>query len=222
MKEDSKGGIWIATEGGGVNYLDRKTKSFIEYKHSNQSNSLASNTIQALYLDEKNQILWIGTLKGGLDKLNLKTQKFTNYRHVPGQKNTLINDIIRKIIPYKGNLLLATHNGIGLFNPETGECTKLLTDSKLNNRQIIDMHLDKHNNLWFSYYLGLVKYNIATHKRDEYFVPNTSEKVIGSNLINVLFEDKKGIYGLVLPETGYFYTNLKRIHSNRSTHKTQI
>ena len=54
------------------------------------------------------------------------------------------------------------------------------------------MHLDKHNNLWFSYYLGLVKYNIATHKRDEYFVPNTSEKVIGSNLINVLFEDKKG------------------------------
>ena len=68
MKEDSKGGIWIATEGGGVNYLDRKTKSFIEYKHSNQSNSLASNTIQALYLDEKNQILWIGTLKGGLDK----------------------------------------------------------------------------------------------------------------------------------------------------------
>ena len=192
MKEDSKGGIWIATEGGGVNYLDRKTKSFIEYKHSNQSNSLASNTIQALYLDEKNQILWIGTLKGGLDKLNLKTQKFTNYRHVPGQKNTLINDIIRKIIPYKGNLLLATHNGIGLFNPETGECTKLLTDSKLNNRQIIDMHLDKHNNLWFSCYLGLVKYNISTHKRDEYFVPNTSEKVIGSNLINVLFEDKKG------------------------------
>ena len=57
MKEDSKGGIWIATEGGGVNYLDRKTKSFIEYKHSNQSNSLASNTIQALYLDEKNQIV---------------------------------------------------------------------------------------------------------------------------------------------------------------------
>ena len=94
MKEDSKGGIWIATEGGGVNYLDRKTKSFIEYKHSNQSNSLASNTIQALYLDEKNQILWIGTLKGGLDKLNLKTQKFTNYRHVPGQKNTLINDCL--------------------------------------------------------------------------------------------------------------------------------
>ena len=108
-----------------------------------------------------------------MDKLDLKTQKFTNYRHIPGKENTLINDIVRKIIPYKGNLLLATHDGIGLFNPQTGECTKLLMDSKLNNRQIIDMHLDKHDNLWFSYYRGLVKYNIETHKRDEYFVPNT-------------------------------------------------
>lgn len=192
MKEDSKGGIWIATEGGGVNYLDRKTKTFIEYKHDSNRNSLASNTVQALYPDENNHTLWLGTLKGGLDKLDLKTHKFTNYRHVPGKEKTLINNIIRKIIPYKGNLLLATHNGIGLFSPQTGECTKLLMDRRLNNRQIIDMLLDKNNNLWFSYSLGLVKYNLESHKWNEYFVPNTSERVIGNNLINVLFEDKKG------------------------------
>lgn len=192
MKEDSKGGIWIATEGGGVNYLNRKTKTFIEYRHDNTKNSLASNTVQALYLDEHKHTLWLGTLKGGMDKLDLKTQKFSNYRHIPHKEKTLINNIVRKIIPYKGNLLLATHNGIGLFNPQTEECTKLLTDSKLNNRQIIDMLLDKHNNLWFSYSLGLIKYNLETHKRTEYFVPNTSEQVTGRNLINVLFEDKKG------------------------------
>lgn len=192
MKEDSKGGIWIATEGGGVNYLNRKTKTFIEYRHDNTKNSLASNTVQSLYLDEHNHTLWLGTLKGGMDKLDLKTQKFTNYRHIPHKEKTLINNIVRKIIPYKGNLLLATHNGIALFNPQTEECTKLLTDSKLNNRQIIDMLLDKHNNLWFSYSLGLIKYNLETKKRTEYFVPNTSEQVTGRNLINVLFEDKKG------------------------------
>lgn len=192
MKEDSKGGIWIATEGGGVNYLNRRTKTFIEYRHDNTKNSLASNTVQSLYLDEHNHTLWLGTLKGGMDKLDLKTQKFTNYRHIPHKEKTLINNIVRKIIPYKGNLLLATHNGIALFNPQTEECTKLLTDSKLNNRQIIDMLLDKHNNLWFSYSLGLIKYNLETKKRTEYFVPNTSEQVTGRNLINVLFEDKKG------------------------------
>lgn len=192
MKEDVNGGIWMATEGGGLNYLDRKTRAFTAYKHDVNKNSLSSNTVQALYLDENNQELWIGTLKGGLDKLDLKTSRFTNYKRIPGKENSLINDIIRKIIPYKGDLLLATHNGIGLFNPKTGECTKLLTDNRLNNRQIIDMILDKHHNLWFSYSSGLVKYNLETKKRNEYFVPDASNKTIGNNLINVLFEDKKG------------------------------
>lgn len=192
MKEDVNGGIWMATEGGGLNYLDRKTRAFTAYKHDVNKNSLSSNTVQALYLDENNQELWIGTLKGGLDKLDLKTSRFTNYKRIPGKENSLINDIIRKIIPYKGDLLLATHNGIGLFSPKTGECTKLLTDNRLNNRQIIDMILDKHHNLWFSYSSGLVKYNLETKKRNEYFVPDASNKTIGNNLINVLFEDKKG------------------------------
>lgn len=192
MKEDSKGGIWIATEGGGVNYLDRKTGTFTTYRHDNKKNSLASNTVQSLFLDEENHALWVGTLKGGLDKLDLKTRTFTNYRHIAGDTNSLINNIVRKIIPYKGKLLLATHNGIGLFDPHTGKCAKALADSKLRNRQIIDMLLDRNHNLWFSYSLGLVKYNLDTRKRDEYFVPNSSGQVIGSNLINVLFEDKKG------------------------------
>lgn len=81
MTEDSNGGIWIATEGGGVNYLDKKTKTFTEYKHDATKNSLASNTIQGLFLDEDNHALWIGTLRGGLDRLDLKTYQFTNYRH---------------------------------------------------------------------------------------------------------------------------------------------
>lgn len=192
MKEDSKGGIWIATEGGGVNYLDRKTGTFTAYRHDNKKNSLASNTVQSLFLDEENHALWVGTLKGGLDKLDLKTRTFTNYRHIAGDTNSLINNVVREIIPYKGKLLLATHNGIGLFDPHTGKCAKALADSKLRNRQIIDMLLDRNHNLWFSYSLGLVKYNLDTRKRDEYFVPNSSGQVIGSNLINVLFEDKKG------------------------------
>ena len=39
--------------------------------------------------------------------------------------------------------------GLVFFDPNTGECVKLLNDSRLNNRQIIDMLVDKDNNLWF-------------------------------------------------------------------------
>ena len=191
MKEDSNGGIWIATEGGGINYLNRKTKTFTEYTHKVNENSVASNTIQSLYLDEKNQLLWIGTLRGGLDKLDLRSSKFANYRHIPGKGNSLINDIVRKIIPFGNKLLLATHNGIGLFNPQTGECENFLKDNRFINRQIIDMILDNKNNLWFSYSLGLIRYNLDNHEYTEYFVPD-SEQVTGCNLINVLFEDRQG------------------------------
>lgn len=191
MKEDAKGNIWMATEGGGVNYLDRKTRIITEYKHEINRNSLASNTVQALHLDEANQTVWIGTLREGLDKLDLRTQRFTNYKHIPGDRHSLINDIVRKIIPYNDQLILATHNGIGLFDPQSGRCTRLVEDNRLNNRQIIDMLLDRNNNLWFSYSLGLVKYNLDTRKQEEYFTP-TRTSATGSNLINVLFEDKKG------------------------------
>lgn len=221
MTEDSQGGIWIATEGSGVNYLNRRTRTFTEYKHDASANSLSSNTVQALFLDEENQALWIGTLRGGLDRLDLNTYKFTNYRHDHEKKNSLINDIIRKIIPYKNNLLLATHNGIGSFNPKTGECVKLLNDNRLNNRQIIDMLLDRNNNLWFSYSLGLVKYNLETRESKEYFVPNTSQ-AIGSNLINVLLKIRKVISGQVLQGMAYSCTNKTPIHSNRLTRIIRI
>ena len=165
--------------------------------------------------------MWIGTLRGGLDRLDLNTYKFTNYRHDHEKKNSLINDIIRKIIPYKNNLLLATHNGIGSFNPKTGECVKLLNDNRLNNRQIIDMLLDRNNNLWFSYSLGLVKYNLETRESKEYFVPNTSQ-AIGSNLINVLFEDKKGNIWAGSSGDGIFLYEQDPIHSNRLTRIIRI
>lgn len=117
---------------------------------------------------------------------------------------------------------MATHNGIGLFDPNTGECVKLLNDSRLNNRQIIDMLVDKDNNLWFSYSLGLVKYNLETQKRDEYFVPNASKQTVGPNLINVLLKIRKVIFGPVLQGMAYSCMNKTPIHSNRLTRIIQI
>lgn len=192
MLEDSKGGIWMGTEGGGLNYLNRETKDFTVYKYDVNKNSISSNSVQSLYLDESNHALWIGTLRSGLDKLDLRTHTFTNYRHSHNNEKSLINDIIRKIIPYEGNFLLATHDGIGSFNPQTGECINLLNDDRLNNKQIIDMLVDREHNLWYSYSQGLIKYNLKTKKRSEYFAPNSPHRVTGNNLVSIIFQDKKG------------------------------
>lgn len=186
MAEDSNGGLWLATEGGGLNYLNRKTKACKVYKHHLTKNSVASNTIQSLYLDESRQLLWVGTLREGLDKLDLRTNTFTNYKG-----NCMVNDIVRKIVPYKDKLVLSTHNGIGLFDPQTGTCQNLISDKRLKKRQIIDLiYDDDQQDLWFSYPLGLVRYNMKTHKQQMYFEPNTPDKVTGNSIVTVIFRDK--------------------------------
>lgn len=208
MTEDSAGGIWLATEGGGLNYLNRGMKTFKVYKHDIKRNSISTNSIQSLYLEEDKQVLWIGTLREGLDKLNLQNGKFTNYKRNPGNEKSLINDIVRKIVPYENKLILATHNGIGLFDPETGNCSNLIDDKRLKKRQIIDLVYDEDNHdLWFSYPLGLVKYNLKTHKQKMYFEPNTPNKVTGNNLITVIFKDRDKKIWLGSSGAGVFLYN---------------
>ena len=78
MLEDKHGNLWIATEGGGLNKYDPKTKTFKWYKHIPGQNSISQNNIKALYYDTDHDCLWIGTHLGSLNKLDLKTNLFTN------------------------------------------------------------------------------------------------------------------------------------------------
>lgn len=188
MLEDKKGNLWIATEGGGLNYLDRKTKQFTRYQYHPDKNSIASNTTQGLYLDDLKNVLWIGTVSGGLDRMDLGTKQVRNYKHRKGDKKSLINNNVRKILPFDDKLILMTHDGICLFDPHTEECETLEQSTHFNHRFIIDMIIDKEENLWFSYSAGMTKYNLRTKKLQEY----TAESIpIENNLVNVIYQDSK-------------------------------
>ena len=67
---------------------------------------------------------------GGLNKLDIRSGHFTHYRMEEGNPNTLPPDIIRDIIPYKSLLIIATQNGVCLFDPANGQCQQLFKDSK--------------------------------------------------------------------------------------------
>lgn len=72
--EDSKGRLWLATAGNGLDLFDRTTETFIHFKHNtNNPNSISDNSITSISEDLTGGI-WIGTLHG-LNRLVIKNKK---------------------------------------------------------------------------------------------------------------------------------------------------
>ena len=95
--EDRLGALWIGTNGGGVNRLDREKEDFALYQHDpDNPNSISDNGVSAIYEDRAG-MLWIGTQTDGLNRLNRKTDAVTHYQHDPKNPRSLSGNIILAI-----------------------------------------------------------------------------------------------------------------------------
>jgi hypothetical protein len=79
--EDSRHNIWVGTNTGGLNMLDRKTKKFINYRHDPKNkNSLSKQSaLQTIFEDSKREYLDRNS-GSGISILNPETQTFTIYK----------------------------------------------------------------------------------------------------------------------------------------------
>lgn len=205
MLEDDNGRLWIGTEGGGLNVYDRKTGTFKWYRHEKGRNSLSHNNVKALYHDEKGEIMWIGTHLGGLNRLDIPTGTFTHYKTKEGDPHTLPSDIIRDLEPYKEKLLIATQNGICLFDPQTGVCEQMFKNSQQGKRikMVADLHIDREGTLWIATTgEGVFTYRFDTERLTNYHVVPGSANSLSNNNINSITEDSYGNLWLATSGSG--------------------
>lgn len=158
--QDNKGRIWIATDHGGINILDKRDFS-IKYLLNREDDikTVAQNSIILLYKDNAG-IIWVGTYKRGLSYYNESILKFPLYTHHLSDPASLSFSDVNKFIEDKyGNLWLGT-NGGGLmyFNRKDGSFKKYMHDAanpnSLTNNVIVSMYLDHEQKLWIGTYFG--------------------------------------------------------------------
>ncbi len=197
LLQDNKGLIWIATDHGGVNLLDKRDFK-IRYLLNKEDDpkSLSQNSITSLYKDPTG-IIWIGTFKRGLSYYHEKILKFPLYSHQGIDPGGLAYDDINRFVEDKeGNLWIGT-NGGGLFyfNRKTGQFTRFQHDpsdpNSLSNNIIVSLYIDKAETLWVgTYFGGLDRFDNGKFKHYRHNAKDSSS--LADDRVWDILEDRKG------------------------------
>lgn len=137
FKKDSKGNLWLSTDGGGIIYYDLVKRQTGIFEHNKRdSTSLSSNNSMALELDELGR-LWVGTYNGGLDVYDTTTKVFTHYVHDPKDNKSLSHNVVWSLYRDSHNRMwVCTMEGLCLYQPETDDFIRFNTSNtnlKTNN-----------------------------------------------------------------------------------------
>ncbi len=143
--QDSKGWIWIGTDFGVLRFDGYTFKPFAF--DSEESKTLNSSLIRTIY-EDKNGVIWFGTELNGVFKYDRKY-----YRIEQLERSVLSNSSIWSIVEDKtGRLWFATEFGLNLYNPETKQIEKIisneLTPGILTHDFIRKLLIDKNNRIW--------------------------------------------------------------------------
>lgn len=197
MIEDGHGQIWIATDHGGVNLLDKKNFKMKYLLHKEDDpKSIGQNSILSIYKDDSG-IIWVGTFKKGISFYHEKILKFPLFKHQASNPNGLgYDDVNRFAEDEQGNLWIGT-NGGGLFyfNRKTSQFKRYQhqpnDSNSLSNDIIVSLYVDRTKRLWIgTYFGGLDSFDgkVFTHYKHQ----SANPKSLADDRVWDILEDRKG------------------------------
>jgi signal transduction histidine kinase/ligand-binding sensor domain-containing protein/DNA-binding response OmpR family regulator len=134
--EDTRGHLWVGTEGGGLILFNRNTGKI--QKRYSDADGLCNNSVLNI-LEDKNGGLWLSTFNG-LSKFNPESKTFKNYYQSDGlQSNQFLFSAAMKL--HSGQLVFGGIKGFTMFFPDSlrlrSYVPKLVfTDLKINNEPV--------------------------------------------------------------------------------------
>lgn len=159
----ANGKLWVATASSGLYALDPTTRSYQQYQHHDDQNSISSNSINVVQSVNtsagKTDGVWVGGTKG-LDYLDLKTSLFTHYPYAENAPNSRKGDVISGLlIDRDGTLWIGGATGINKLN-EQGIIEELVFEQdtpshlRANQQTITKIYQSSDGSIWFGSFAG--------------------------------------------------------------------
>ncbi|MCG8582124.1 MAG: response regulator [Bacteroidales bacterium] len=191
--QDEKGLLWIATDHGGINILNKYSGEIeVLYNQPDNSKSIAQNAVLDLFLDN-NGIIWIATTKNGVSYYHESIHKFPHYKHIVSDNTTLpFSDVNCFVEDKKGNLWIGS-NGGGLIYFDR-QNNKYRTYRHQNNNPnslsgdvIVSLFIDHNEALWVgTYTAGLNQFD---GKNFKHFNTNSGNGLSSDNIWTITADD---------------------------------
>jgi len=177
--EDKTYGLFIGTEGGGLNLFNVKTEQFIHYKHDPLNPySLSNNDIWCVYKDLAD-VIWVAT-NHGLNKLIVPS----NDSHDSSGKLNNENKEFKFIRYY--------HDP---NNP-----------TSISDNSVFSVYDDQSGVIWFGTVLGgLNKWARGKYKFVHYQTREEDLSTLGNNFIRAIYKDQVGLIWVGVENGGCYY-----------------
>ena len=195
--EDFDGYVWIGTLGGGVDKINRISKTSKNFQHqADDENSLSHNYVYAIQQDSQG-FMWFGT-NNGLDKFNPYTNKFTHYKADPNDSLSLSNKLVRFIFEdSQERLWVGTDNGLNLFDRQNNQFKQFVTgpfsNHGINNDIITCIFEDTKKQIWIGTWGGGLNKFIEKNERFVHYEHNPNKpESISNNVIYSICGDHLG------------------------------
>lgn len=180
--EAEDGRLFLCTEGNGLLLYDPSEKTYTDYAALRQKN------IKTAYYDRARHQLWLGLHLEGLCMLDTKTQQVTFYREINSALHE--SNVVRAILPYREHLLVATYNGLYVFDRRTAQFSVFSETLHRSVTYFIDVQPDDEDRLWIASH-GLYRYDLRTGICRSYTHRKDDPASLSNNQINKILIDRK-------------------------------
>lgn len=221
LYQDTNGYMWIGTNDGLNRY---NGYDFKVYSYNDKNKNSISNNFIIDVTEDNNRNIWVGTANG-LSKINLKNGTINNY--LDGYKNGNLShyNILDVLVTKDNRIIVATSNGLNLYDKENNKFKRILSSEKQLTSQIVNsLTEDEFGNIWIGTDSGLDKYDTSLKNRMGFY-KNKGNNSISESGINKVYYEKGNIW-LGTSNSGLIKINVSNNeitrYSNNSDNKNSL